>query len=185
MPLAWTQLESGGSLVNSVRERPWTGTRPVGLIVGAVISLSLVALLAAYAIRWGPFRQEPVASQPGLSVTIGVEPFETSDSIPASWQSAAFAESLAIRLSLVPGLRAEATGASGARYTLRGRVAMQDGRLVLATRLGRDAERDTVWTATFWRNPASASSILPDLASAVAEAVFGETVRQAQKEVKR
>jgi hypothetical protein len=42
-----------------------------------------------------------------------------------------------------------------------------------------------VWTATFWRNPASANSILSDLAAAAAEAVFGETVRQAQSREKR
>lgn len=156
-------------------------TRPIARLVGTIVALSLAGLVAASAMRWGPFAPEPVALKPGLTVTLAVEPFETADSIPANWQSTAFAESLASRLSLVPGLEVRAMRENGARYTLRGRVSMQDGRLVLATRLGRDAGSDTVWTATFWRNAAAANSILPDLAAAVAEAVFSETVREAQK----
>ena len=119
-------------------------------------------------------------------VTIVVEPFEALDSVPPGWTSVAFAESLANRLSMVPWLQAHASRSGVAsHYTLRGRVTMQDGRLILATRLGTDSERDTVWTATFWRNPESGNSILPDLASAVAEAITNETIRQTQTRGKK
>jgi hypothetical protein len=55
---------------------------------------------------------------------------------------------------------------------------MKDGRLILATRLGRDGERDTVWTATFWRSATSGSTVLTDLAQAVAEAAFSQSTRE-------
>lgn len=156
------------------------GRSAKSVVIVATIALVL-ALAAVVTVDWGP--PPAAATHRGLIVTLAVEPFETADSVPGSWQSVAFAESLATRLSLVPGLQAQTvTAESGSRYTLHGRITMQDGRLVLATRLGRDAKHDTVWTATFWRNPASGTSILPDLASAVAEAVMNETIRQAQKE---
>ena len=59
----------------------------------------------------------------------------------------------------------------------RGNVATKDGHPVLATRLGRAELGDTIWTATFWRSRTPASS-MTDVATAVAEAVMSENVRQ-------
>jgi hypothetical protein len=144
--------------------------------IAAVASVAVVAvLMLAVRADWGA--RESIASDGGLTVTLAVEPFEVGDSVPGSWDSAGFAESLATRLSLAPGIQATAN-AAGAHYVLRGKVAMKDGRLILATRLGRNAERDTVWTATFWRSAASGATLLSDLAAAVAEAAINETVRE-------
>jgi hypothetical protein len=77
--------------------------------------------------------KESIASDGGLTVTVAVEPFAVGDSVPGTWDSAGFADSLATHLSLMPGIQATAN-ASGARYILRGNVAMKDGRLILATR---------------------------------------------------
>jgi hypothetical protein len=147
--------------------------------------VALAALVALYVLP--PLRSgtTPRAAA-GTTVTISVEPFETSDSVPPNWASPVFAESLANRLSRVPWLEAHTPGLeSGAHYTLRGRVTMQAGRLVLAARLGSNSEQDTVWTATFWRNRDAGNSILPDLASAVAEAITSEAIRQTQLREKK
>jgi hypothetical protein len=186
VPLAWPQLDATEIQVSHVVGSTKSRSRATWLAAGALLSLVVTGILVAYVMSRGPFRAEPVLAKAGLTVAVSVEPFELADSVIGHWQPAAFAESLASQLSEVPGLYAQAMPATdGAQYTLRGRVTLQDGRLVLATRLGRAATTDTVWTATFWRNPASAHSILPDLAAAVAEAVFGETVRRAQQREKR
>lgn len=113
----------------------------------------------------------------GLRISLAVEPFEVADSVDAQWDPAGFADSLASQLSVVPGIHA-AANSSNARYVLRGNVTIKDGRLILATRLGRDGERDTIWTATFWRSTTSGGSVLADVASAVAEAVMSESVKE-------
>jgi len=142
-----------------------------GVATVAVVAVLIMAIRA----DWVP--RESIASGGGLTVTLAVEPFEVGDSVPGTWDSAGFADSLATHLSLMPGIEATAN-ASDARYVLRGNVAMKDGRLILATRLGRDSERDTVWTATFWRSATSSATLLSDLAAAVAEAAINETVRE-------
>jgi TolB-like protein len=184
--LACPQLDATEIHVSHAVKDTKSRARATWLVAGSVFSLIVAGTLVAYFMSRGSFRAQPVMAKPGLTLAVSVEPFELSDSVTGHWQPAAFAESLASRLSEVPGLHAQAMRSSnGAQYTLRGRVTLQDGRLVLATRLGRGAANDTVWTATFWRNPASANSILPDLAAAVAEAVFGETVRLAQQREKK
>jgi hypothetical protein len=122
-------------------------------------------------------RVEPVAVTEGLQVSLTVEPFEASDSVPATWSAASFADSLAAQLSLIRGIHAT-TQSARTNYVLRGHVTMKDGRLILATRLGRDGARDTVWTATFWRNAAAGNTVLTDVAQAVAEAVFNESAKE-------
>lgn len=122
-------------------------------------------------------RPAPVALGEGLRVSLSVEPFEVGDSVPSDWGASSFADSFATRLSLIRGIQA-ASHSANALYVLRGHVTMKDGRLILATWLGRDGTRDTVWTATFWRSAQSGHTVLTDLAQAVAEAVFAESARE-------
>ena len=140
---------------------------------------ALLVLVAAgtWALKVNRSEVVPVAAGAGLQVSIAVEPFEVGDSVPAEWNAATFSDSLAAQLSLIQGISAASRGLR-ARYVLRGNVSMKEGRMILATRLGRDGERDTVWTATFWRSATSGSSVLTDLAQAVAEAAFSQSARE-------
>ena len=146
----------------------------------ALAAAAMVLIVFVAGVTWtlkGLNRPEPAALAEGLRVSLAVEPFEVGDSVPAEWSAASFADSLAAQLSLIRGINA-ATHSSNARYVLRGHVTMKDGRLILATRLGRDGARDTVWTATFWRSATSGNTVLTDLAQAVAEAVFTESTKE-------
>ena len=145
--------------------------------LAAVAAVLIVLVGVTWVLMGNRSQPEPTALTEGLRVSLAVEPFEVGDSVPAAWSASSFADSLAAQLSLIRGIQA-ATHSSNARYVLRGHVTMKDGRLILATRLGRDGARDTVWTATFWRSAASGSSVLTDLATAVAEAVFNESARE-------
>ena len=122
-------------------------------------------------------RLVPAELGEGLRVSLSVEPFEVGDSVPSAWNATSFADSLAAQLSLIRGIQAVSRSTS-AQYVVRGHITMKDGRLVLATRLGRDGARDTVWTATFWRSASSSNSVLADVAQAVAEAVFNESAKE-------
>lgn len=135
--------------------------------------VAIVVVSAVVSIGFNVARQPsaPPAADRGLSILLAVEPFQVGDSVPETWESAAFADSLASRLSMVRGIRATAN-TGNAQFVLSGKVSMKEGRLILATRIGREGGRDTVWTATFWRSATTGSSVLPDLASAVAEAVL-------------
>jgi len=145
--------------------------------VATAVTLAFVALAAMVVMAINTGREPVAATERGLSISLAVEPFEVGDSVGGKWDAAGFADSLAAQLSTVRGIQAT-HGTANARFVLRGHVAMKDGRLILATRLGRDGERDTVWTATFWRSATLGSSILSDLATAVAEAVFIESARE-------
>lgn len=149
-------------------------SRPALALTGLLMALAVTVTVAFMSGRGSSELTEPGR---GLNISLLVEPFEVGDSVGGNWDAAGFADSLATQLSVVPGIHATTTR-SGARYVLRGNVAMKDGRLILATRLGRDGERDTVWTATFWRSTTSGSSVLTDVATAVAEAVMSENVKQ-------
>jgi hypothetical protein len=142
----------------------------------AALLLVLVAGVT-WTLSGGLKQPEPAVAGEGLRVSLAVEPFEVGDSVPAEWSAVSFADSLAAQLSLIQGIHA-ATQSSNARYVLRGHVTMKEGRLILATRLGRNGERDTVWTATFWRSASSGSSVLTDVAQAVAEAAFSQSTRE-------
>ena len=146
------------------------------LLAAAVLIVALGALLVMSLKRPSGPGTAP-AGDNGLTLSLAVEPFEVGDSVPGTWNSTAFADSLASRLSMVRGIQAT-SHTSDARFVLRGHVAMKEGRLILATRLGREGTRDTVWTATFWRSTNSGSSVVSDLAAAVAEAVFSESARE-------
>jgi hypothetical protein len=152
---------------------------PIPGVLLAAAALVIVALgaLLAMSMKGPSGTRSASAADEGLTISLAVQPFEVGDSVPGTWDSTAFADSLATRLSMVRGIQAT-TNTNDARFVLRGYVAMKEGRLILATRLGHEGSRDTVWTATFWRSASSGSSVLTDLAAAVAEAVFSESARE-------
>jgi hypothetical protein len=145
--------------------------------VATGVAVIMLAALVAMGIRGLREPKKAPAPDRGLSISLAVEPFMVGDSVPGNWASTAFADSLASRLSMVRGILTTAN-TGDAQYVLNGNVSMKEGRLILATRLGRPGGRDTVWTATFWRSATSGSSVLSDLASAVAEAVLIESTRE-------
>lgn len=153
------------------------GRRAVSWATAVGVTVAAIALAALVTIALKDGREPSQVLPPGLSISLAIEPFEVGDSVGGNWDAVGFADSLAAQLSTVRGIQAT-SGASNARFVLRGHVAMKEGRLILATRLGREGERDTVWTATFWRSATSGSSVLSDLAAAVAEAVFSESTRE-------
>ena len=152
---------------------------PIPGVLLAAAAVVIVALGAVVAMSMmGPSTSGSApASDEGLTISLAVQPFEVGDSVPGTWEPTAFADSLATRLSMVRGIQAT-TNTHDARFVLRGHVAVKEGRLILATRLGHEGRRDTVWTATFWRSANSGGSLLSDLAAAVAEAVFTESARE-------
>lgn len=141
-------------------------------VAGVALAVALVLALGS-----GPDRT-PANAGDGLNVALSVEPFEVGDSVPTAWDSAVFAESLAVRLSRVPGLHAVRSRQAGARYALHGTVTTKEGRLILATHLSRAGQRDTVWTTTFWRSAVASGTLVSDLATAVAEAVISSAVQE-------
>jgi hypothetical protein len=148
---------------------------PRALLAGIAVVLVGFTTIAAMAVRaWRA--PAPVVTGDGLSIALSVEPFAIGDSVPVSWNSTTFAESLASRLSGVPGLRASTTERNG-HYSVQGSVAMKEGRLILAARL-RKPGRDTVWTATFWRSAPASATLLSDLTAAVAEAAVNTRVQE-------
>jgi hypothetical protein len=157
-------------------------TKPKVAIGAAAALLVLVALiLAGVALRRREMVGPPRAGSVLAAILI-VEEFHAGDPAPRSWTSAAFADSLVARLSLMPGLTVRRAGGSfGPRsaFTVRGDVTARDGRLVIAARLYREQDRDAVWTATFWRTDSLTVELVSDLAAGVSEALYGELARGA------
>lgn len=153
------------------------GPMPRVLLAAAAVVIVALGALLAMSLKDATGPGTALAVDEGLTISLAVEPFEVGDSVPGTWDATAFADSLAARLSMVRGIHATVS-MSDAQFILRGHVAMKEGRLILAARLGREGRRDTVWTATFWRSASSGSSVLSDLAAAVAEAVFSESARE-------
>lgn len=92
------------------------------------------------------------------------------------------AESLAARLGGLQGLQARveaAWKAAGADFVVRGVIGLRDGRLVIVTRLYQTAVVQEIWTATFWRKDSLDSELVGDLASGLAEAIYGQLAREA------
>ncbi len=118
----------------------------------------------------------------GLMATIAVKPFRTGDSLPRSWDFAAFDDSLAAGLSRVQGLGARVANESMRDrddFTLNGEVDSRDGRLVIATRLRRAGEDADMWTATYWRADEPISRLVAYLTVPITEAVFRDLGRRA------
>jgi len=92
------------------------------------------------------------------------------------------AESLVARLAGVQGLQARVAAAeetAGADFVVRGEIGLRDGRLVIATRLHQAEATEVIWTATFWRKDSLDSDLVGDLASGLAEAIYGQLAREA------
>jgi TolB-like protein len=92
------------------------------------------------------------------------------------------AESLAARLAGVQGLEARVASAeetAGADFVVRGEIGARDGRLVIATRLHESGVVQEIWSATFWRKESLDSDLIGDLASGIAEAIYGRLAREA------
>jgi len=136
-------------------------------------------------------REVAAAGSPSrLTTTLAIESFRTPGSAAIAWVQTSFAESLAARLRRMPGLEvrvATATPPVRTAFILRMDLGLQDGRLVIASRLYETGEEPPVWTATFWRDRAAHSNLVDDLAAEVAEALYGHlalrsvtTAREAQ-----
>jgi TolB-like protein len=111
-----------------------------------------------------------------------VLPFRSGDSLPHSWDSTLFADSLAAALSRVQGLAAPLMNARRdirSDFTLNGEVDLRDGRVVIATRLRRVGEDVDVWTSTYWRAEEPIGKLVSFLKVPVAEAVFRDLARRA------
>lgn len=67
----------------------------------------------------------------------------------------------------------------GVDFTVRGEIAARDGRLVIATRLHQSGGDEILWTATFWRKDSIDSGLVSDLATGLAEAIYGQLAREA------
>ena len=146
------------------------------LIAVAMTAVALVTAVTMALRNEGPSGNPP-GTPGGLSVSLAIAPFAIGDSVASEWDASHLADSLADYLSKVPGIHATANSTKG-EYVLRGDVSMKNGRLILTTRLGREDNRDDLWTATFWRSAESGRTVIPDLASAVAEAVLVQSARE-------
>lgn len=153
------------------------GSIPGVLLAAAAVVIVALGVVLAMSMKGPPTPDSALAADEGLRISLAVQPFQVGDSVPGTWASTAFADSLAARLSMVRGIQATANTNDG-QFVLRGHVAMKEGRLILSTRLGREGSGDAVWTATFWRSTNSGSSVVSDLAAAVAEALFSESARE-------
>ena len=130
-------------------------------------------------------RHPPIVAQgpaTGLATTLAIELFRAPDSVAMVLAATMFAESLAAHLERMPGLEVRVvTGIprESTDFTLRGNITMQGGRLLIASRLYEKDEEPPIWTGTFWRSPLADSSIVDDLASEMAEALYGHLARRA------
>ena len=120
------------------------------------------------------------ARGPSGSTSLAIQPFTVLDAQSVTWNSIAFADSLAARLGQLDGLSTEVTGArAGADFTLSGDVRLSDGRLVISTRLVHSRDRTTVWSGTFWRSQNPTHNFVDDVAAGVAQALYADVARRA------
>jgi hypothetical protein len=125
-------------------------------------------------------QERPNAILAGSPVSISIKRFAASDGLIASWNSVAFADSLAAHLTSVRGLDVWVEkAATPSDFILHGEVTRRDGRLVITASLGRDVDdKSKVWTATYWRAVNPGPDLAQDIAAGVAEAVALELVRR-------
>lgn len=131
---------------------------------------------------FGGCRATPEAAEPASAQTlqrVSVAPFRSQSSAHVRL-SAALAESLAARLSRLPGLSAAVEGSSPKPdFRLGGELAVGDGRMMIAVRLYGSEGAEPVWSGTFWRKDSLDTALVTDLAEGVAEAMAGHLVRRA------
>jgi len=153
----------------------WRNPRFGPSLGGTLLVFLLVAASAACEARqaWG--------GPKGENRRIVVTPFR-ADSSRRESQGRAVAESLAARLDGVQGLQARVAAGeetAGADFVVRGEIGSRDGRLVIATRLHHVGVTEQIWTATFWRKDSLDSELVGELASGLAEAIYGQLAREA------
>lgn len=117
-------------------------------------------------------------SNPGVPVFLTVAPFVTGDSLPQQWNSAAFADSLAARLRLLPNVNVGVAPNANEGFALRGSVSVRNGRLIVGAQLSHAGDSSPAWTATFWRGDGPLSRLVDAVASGAAEALGAEMARR-------
>jgi hypothetical protein len=153
-----------------------TGKVVIG--VGTLVLL-LGGTILPVLVRNPPRPRAPAAS--GSTATLAIELFRTVVPAPQSWTAPVFAESLAARLRRMPGLEiqiADAGAGHTSEFILRGDATLREGRLVIATRLFQQEKRSPVWTATYWASDTASTSLVQEVASGVAEALYGQLARR-------
>src|SRR5688572_19704764 len=154
------------NLEGVVYARYWLRVRPV------CITRCLVTFLVAGAVISCSGTEAPDSertSNPGIPVFLAVAPFEAGDTLPQQWNAAAFADSLAARLRLLPNVNVSVAPDAGEGFALRGSVSVRNGRLIVGARLTHAGDPSPAWTATFWRSDGPLSSLVDAIASGAAE----------------
>jgi TolB-like protein len=174
--------------IDAIGQPRGTTRRYVKLTAGASLALVLLGAVIAVTLTCG--RREAVeagGSPSGLTTTLTIEPFRTPESAVIAWSQMSFAESLAAHLERMPGLDvrvASGTDAVRTAFVLRGDITIQDGRLVIVSRLYEQGEEPPIWTATFWRDRASNANLVDNLAADLAEALYGHLARRSVTTIK-
>lgn len=150
----------------SVSARPTTANRQrlrIALVLAA-ISLGVGALWLNYS------RGFPDAD--GANIRVLVVPF-TIAGTPPGWSGDSLAAALAERLAAVSKVQSMVSSGreAGADYVIEGDVWGEEFRFTVAVRVRRAGSRAALWSATFWRENLTDSTLATDLASAVVDAV--------------
>lgn len=124
-----------------------------------------------------PDRPSGSGGAAGLTATLSVAEFDPGAPAPASWISRRFADSVAARLKMVNGLTVIRDG-RGADFILKGSIAAREGRLVLNAQLWHRGDAAAAWTATFWRSPDAITTLVEDVSTAAAGALYAELARR-------
>jgi hypothetical protein len=142
--------------------------------------LVAVGLTALGPALWLRGRATPPRPPVSVAVTLAVDTFRAVAPAPTAWRPGDFTQALALRLARVPGLGVTLGGGHRAQadFTLDGEGVLQGGRLVVTSRLYHRGETAPLWNATFWRSDAADSTLAADLASDVAEALYGHLTRR-------
>ena len=151
-----------------------TGRIPLAFAIGTLVLGALGTILVLR--QRGAVWTAPASS----AQRVTVDPFSSHG--PASQLSGrALAESLAARLTGMPGLAVRVAGSGfgpGPDLTVGGDIALRDGRLVITARLFTQAGSAPLWTATYWRKDSLSPELVDDLSAGVAEAIAGHLVRR-------
>jgi TolB-like protein len=142
---------------------------------GAIVAIGALAVVTIVLARRSP---SDGGAGPNDS-HLGVIPFRAASS-NLEPLGATLAESLASRLTRLPGLTAtvqrEWLGRSS-EFTVRGEVAARDGRFVVTAQLEGGSGNTSLWTGTLWRKDSLDSALVSDLAASLAEAIYGHLAR--------
>ncbi len=139
----------------------------------------VVGIIGLATLGWIYVAQPRAAPIAAAITSIGIEPFEC-DSVPPCRQME-FVDSLAQRFAKVAGLRASVLTEEtlDPEFRLKGSVRSKDARVVIAVQLVRKSEGLPVWSSTYWRTSTDITTLVEDVATGVAEAMYGEIARRA------